>query len=65
MITKRVINYVLQAESLLDIVNFGAKMFKHATDGVTLPCMYLFFFSDCSIVYSSAQTWHAEIQFML
>jgi len=27
----------LQAENLLDIVNFGAKMFKHATDGVTLP----------------------------
>jgi len=27
----------LEAESLLDIVNFGAKMFKHATDGVTLP----------------------------
>lgn len=27
----------MQAENLLDIVNFGAKMFKHATDGVTLP----------------------------
>jgi len=27
----------LQADTLLDIVNFGAKMFKHATDGVTLP----------------------------
>jgi len=27
----------LQGDSLLDIVNFGAKMFKHATDGVTLP----------------------------
>jgi len=27
----------LQAENLLDIVNFGAKMFKHVTDAVTLP----------------------------
>lgn len=27
----------LQADNLLDIVNFGAKMFKHTTDGVTLP----------------------------
>jgi len=25
----------MQADNLLDIVNFGAKMFKHATDGVT------------------------------
>jgi CBS domain-containing protein len=27
----------LEAESLLDIVHFGAKMFKHTSDGVTLP----------------------------
>ena len=34
------VNSIMQAETLLDIVNFGAKMFKHATDGVTLPCMF-------------------------